>query len=367
MKILFIAPLPPPITGQSIAAKVLLDEISKYHLVEVVNLRKSTFKQGISSFGRIIQTLNTLKHIWKGKNSADVVYFTISQSIAGNIKDLLIYLILYNKLSDTIIHLHGGGIKKLIFEKYYLLNRLNKMFLRQLSGVIVLGQSLVSVFEGMISKNRIYVIPNFAEDNLFLSIKKIEGKFQKLESLKILFCGNLIAGKGYKELVDAYKNLSDNLQKRVRVDFAGEFESKDEKAAFLNTIEEVKGIRYHGVVSGDEKRRLFAEAHVFCLPTYYPYYEGQPISILEAYASGCVVITTDHGGICDVFKDEVNGFQVAKKSCLSIKEKIEKIAKRPNELLPIAIFNRKIAYQKYTEANYKSALINVICSLPCNG
>ena len=73
-------------------------------------------------------------------------------------------------------------------------------------------------------------------------------------------------------------------------------------------------------MTGEKKRRLFAEAHVFCLPTYYSYYEGQPISILEAYASGCVVITTDHGGICDIFKDKINGFRVEKRSCLSIKK-----------------------------------------------
>jgi glycosyltransferase involved in cell wall biosynthesis len=63
---------------------------------------------------------------------------------------------------------------------------------------------------------------------------------------------------------------------------------------------------YHGdssaciIVDGPGKKNLFSEAHIFCLPTYYPY-EGQPIAILEAFASGCVVITTNHSGISDFF------------------------------------------------------------------
>ena len=47
---------------------------------------------------------------------------------------------------------------------------------------------------------------------------------------------------------------------------------------------------------GKEKEMLYQAAHVFVLPTRYPV-ESQPITILEALASGCAVITTKVGEI----------------------------------------------------------------------
>ncbi|MBW2645781.1 MAG: glycosyltransferase family 4 protein [Deltaproteobacteria bacterium] len=359
MKILFIAPLPPPVTGQSLASKLFLDELEKSYQVEIINISKNTFKQGLNSAKRIIEVCRSIKDIWAKKGKADIIYLSISQSITGNIKDIVTYFVCIDKLPEMIIHLHGGGIRKLIFDKYPLLHYINNFFLKRVGAAIVLGDSLTSIFEGMIPSNEMYVVPNFAEDYLFLDEDKVREKFNRLEQLNFFFLSNLIPGKGHYELVAAYKALDRNLQERIRIDFAGAFESKDKETAFLSTIKKVKRIRYHDIVSGAGKRKLFAQAHVFCLPTYY-YYEGQPISILEAYASGCAVITTDHGGICDIFKDGINGYQIEKKSPISLKRVIEHIIKEPDQLLQIALLNQRIAREKYTTPIYCSSLLKLI-------
>lgn len=358
-RILCIVPLPPPVTGQSLACQTFLAEIAKYHTIQVVNFNKGTFTQGVSSFARIIEVIKILKKIWKEKKEADVIYLTISQSIAGNIKDLLTYLICFKKLSRMIIHLHGGGIRKLIFDKYRPLYYLNKLFLKRIGGAIVLGKSLIPIFEGMIPENKIHIVPNFAEDYLFLGKREIEEKFQKTNPVRILFLSNLIPGKGHEELVEAYKSLNNDLQSRIIIDFAGGFESDEQKKTFLGKIEGCKGINYYGIVAGDEKKELFSKAHIFCLPTYY-YYEGQPISILEAYASCCVVITTDHGGIRDVFKNGVNGFLVEKRSPVSIKEVIGHILVQPERLINIALHNRYVAEKRFNRSKYVSSLVEII-------
>jgi glycosyltransferase involved in cell wall biosynthesis len=261
-----------------------------------------------------------------------------------------------------IIHLHGGGIRRLIFDRYRVFYHLNKFFLKRIGGTVVLGKSLISIFEGMIPQDRIYVVPNFAEEYLLLDPKKIEKKFSKMKPLRILFLSNLIPGKGYEKLIDAYLILNDGLKKIIRIDFAGGFESQDHKKKFLDKIKETRALHYHGIVSNGKKKELFSNSHLFCLPTYY-YYEGQPISILEAYASGCVVITTDHGGISDIFKNGVNGFEVQKKSAISIKRKIEQILKKPEQLLPIALSNRKIVYDKYRTSTYCSSLLKIFADV----
>jgi glycosyltransferase involved in cell wall biosynthesis len=365
MKILFIAPLPPPLTGHSLASKILLDGLVKHHRVEVVDFKKNVLKQGLNSVNRILQILKILAEIWHKKKDADVIYLTISQSISGNIKDLITYAICLKTLSSMIIHLHGGGIRRLIFDRYRIFYHLNKFFLKRIGGAVVLGKSLISIFEGMIPQDKIYVVPYFAEDYLILDPKKIKKKFLNTNPLRILFLSNLIPGKGYEELIDAYMTLEDGLKKNIRIDFAGGFESENDKKKFLDRLKDTIEINYHGIVFGEKKKELFSNSHLFCLPTYYSY-EGQPISILEAYASGCVVITTDHGGISDIFKNGINGFKVRKKSAISIMREIEQILKKPEQLLHMALSNREIVYNKYRTSTYCSSLLKIFENIAGN-
>lgn len=358
MKILFIAPLPMPITGHSLASKVFHDGLLKNHDVDVVNLSKNSFISGINSFHRIIQIFIIFQGVWQKKKDADVIYFTISESFAGNIKDIFIYLICFKSLSKMVIHLHGGSIKKLIFDKIKILYLINKYFISRIGGVIILGQSHLDIFLEFIDKKKIYIVPNFAEDFLFTYDELIKEKFHNTIPLKILFLSNLIQGKGHNELVDAYQALSDELRKKVKIEFAGAFESDKHKDEFLKKIDGYENIHYSGIVNGAEKKHIFSNTHIFCLPTSLS--EGQPISILEAYASGCVVITTNQGGIVDIFKDQINGFEVQKNSTVSIKSVIEQILENPTLLLPIAIHNRKTAYNKYRTSEYNASLIKII-------
>ncbi len=285
MKILFIAPLPPPIHGQSLAAKILLDELKNTNEVFVVNSKESFTKNHLSFLYRIFEVIKLLCIIIETQKKSDLIYLQISESLLGNIKDLMIYWICRKKLSTMYIHLHGGSLKRLLFDKNKWLVFLNKYFISQLAGVIILGKSHIEIFSGLLDKNKIHVVPNFSEDYLFIDNKAINAKFLNVSSLKIVFMSNLIPGKGYLQLIEAYKALDNDLKIRIQLDFCGNFNSIEEETKFITEIEEFQQVTYHGIVNGDKKKEILNNAHVFCLPTSY--YEGQPISILEAYASGC--------------------------------------------------------------------------------
>jgi glycosyltransferase involved in cell wall biosynthesis len=158
--------------------------------------------------------------------------------------------------------------------------------------------------------------------------------------------------------------LNNEFKKKIKIDFAGEFESDNQKMEFIKKVDANKGIQYHGIIGGADKKNLLARAHIFCLPTSLN--EGQPISILEAYASGCAVITTDQGGIRDIFRDKINGYKVQKKSANSIRLVIEQIIEKPKELFPIAILNRKTANNKYRTSIYNASLIKIIEDIGSN-
>jgi glycosyltransferase involved in cell wall biosynthesis len=169
----------------------------------------------------------------------------------------------------------------------------------------------------------------------------------------------LLPGKGYDELADAYIGLDENLKKQVKIIYVGGFESDESEKEFLDKIKNQNNISYIGkFIDGENKRELYSKSHVFCLPTYYPY-EGQPISILEAYATGCVVITSNHSGIPFVFSDEINGFMVKKKSILSIQEAIKRVVEQKENLENIALHNKGEAMQKYRTSIYQGAILNV--------
>ena len=367
MKVLFIAPLPDPVTGQSLACRVFLDELEKHHRVDVININKHSLKSGVmgGTLSRAGAVLGFAWQTWRRARQADLIYFTISESIAGNLKDLLIYAVCAGRLQRMAIHLHGGAGMKVLMGNRSLLAALNRMFWRRLGAVILLGERHLSLLAGLPQawrQSHVHLVPNFAQDYLFRDAAEIDAKFAKPAPLRLLYLSNLIPGKGHDELLAAYQSLSPAEQAQIQLDFAGAFESETARSDFLARAGTMPQIRYHGVVGGADKAHLLAEAHVFCLPTYYPY-EGQPISILEAYASGCAVITTDHSGIFDIFTPGECGLAVQPRSAESIAAALRQCLADRVTLLTQARQNRRLADEHYRVATYNRRLLSVLAAM----
>jgi glycosyltransferase involved in cell wall biosynthesis len=338
----------------------LLDDLRRTYDFEVVNLNKPTFREGVDSLGRVFSVIGNLSHIAKAQRTADLIYFTPSESVEGNLKDLAIYWLCRRKLSKMVIHLHGGAsMRQLMRGGASLLGRLNRPALSRLGGAIVLGERLVDIFDTLVPRDRIHVAANFAQDGLFLADDQIGAKFAAPGPVRLLFLSNLLFGKGHLELAEAFRRLPAAVRATLRLDFAGGFDTDENEAAFRARIADLPEAAYHGVVGGEIKRRLLAEAHVFCLPTYYAH-EGQPISILEAYASGAAVITTDHSGIFDVFADGVNGFAVNKQSVAHLVERLRLVAADKAELAKIGLRNAAKARAQFRESDFTAAVRRAI-------
>jgi len=359
MKVLLIAPLPQPVNGQSKASKMVLDCLSKDDVVATVNLSKQSLKNGFNSLGRLREIFKVFTNVWKNRKGNDLIYFSIAESFAGNLRDLVIYLICFSSLNKIIIHMLGGvGMTKILNGKGPI-NYLNRYIISKIGGVIVEGEVNFITFSKVISKEKIHIIPNFADEFLFVNDEEIYRKFNNTDPIQVLYLSNLIPGKGYDELASAYIELCDKYKRNVSINFVGGFESLQSEKDFLSKIETHKGLNYLGkFIDGPKKRELYCTSHVFCLPTYYPF-EGQPISILEAYATGCAVITSNHSGIPFVFSDRINGFSVEKKSVTSLRNAIENVIKYEGELVDIAFNNRNEALKKYRTSIYQDKIKDV--------
>lgn len=359
MKILFIAPVPPPVNGQSKAAKVLLDALVLENVVQVVDLSKTGLKSNDSSVSRLKDMVRVMRNVHKHNKNNDLIYLSLAESFAGNMRDLAIYNIIKKDLSKTYIHMLGGAGMKEILTKSGWQKKANANIMKKLAGVIVEGQVNYNMFKAVMPEEKIHIVPNFAEDFLFVSDEEIKHKFSNTDPLELLYLSNLIPGKGYNELADAYLLLNEEEKSKLKISFVGGFESLESEHEFMQKIKDEKGIKYLGkFVDGKEKRNLYCKSHVFCLPTYYPY-EGQPISILEAYATGCVVITSNHSGIPYVFKDAENGVMVEKKSVSSLVAALQKVISEKESLEAIAFYNRNTAVEKYRTNIYQEKILKI--------
>ncbi|KRE47895.1 glycosyltransferase family 4 protein [Paenibacillus sp. Soil522] len=305
--ICFIAQFPPPIHGLTKAVETLynsnLSDDYDFGKVDIANNKRF---------------LKNLVLIWNSK--ADLFYFTISQTKGGNIRDLIILKILSLKKKKCIIHLHGGYYRKLVDDDVgKIQSKLNYKAISFLEGVIVLSESLKSIFTGIIAHDKIFVVPNCVDDQYLMADTEFENKVNALDKkqiLHVLYLSNFIKTKGYPEVLKMAKIEKERIEsgekKRFHFNFAGRFFEDSEKEFFFNYIKENNldnFITYHGEVGGKQKKDLLKNCDIFTLITRYPN-EGQPISILEAMGNGMVIMTTDHAGIPDIVKDGVNGIVV---------------------------------------------------------
>ena len=343
MKVLLIGPLPPPITGQSLANQIVLDYLPKYSKweIDVIDVGYKVLRKDIGkfSFSKVFHYIKQYKNVFKIKK-ADKVYMTIGQTFFGVLRYLPYFYMAKIYKKEIIIHIHGNylwreyenlrGVKKKVFHK----------FLSMSDKGIVLSKSLEKNLDPFLKKDNIYILENFVED--FLFEHQIEKKFDKL---RIIYLSNLMQEKGILDLLDSLIILqNNNIPFEAKIAGGIDETIKDEIENKLNQLK--NNVTYLGLVYKKEKKDLLNWGNIFIFPTYYSM-EGQPISILEAMATGNIILTTKYAGIPDIFQEPINGFYIDKQSPKSISDKLIDISQNLEKYKDISIHNKKEAKEKY--------------------
>jgi glycosyltransferase involved in cell wall biosynthesis len=360
--ILCIVPLPPPITGAAIASDSIVTYLRQHHNVLVMPYQRGNLISGKFSLKQLLRIIAIGVRLAIIEKRFDSVYLVISSTFWGNLRDLFFLDMMgYGLRNKTVLHLHVANIDRYLSGALPWIKYLNKKMLGSVNQAIVLGETFRNIFSGYISNDKIRILKNYFKHYLLAPEEHISKKFSSPAKINILFLSNLIKEKGYEVLLDAFLSLPESVRNKATLHFAGEIYSAHEKKSFITKINNRANIFYYGQVAGKEKRKLLKDCHIFCLPTFYKF-EGQPISILEAYASGCIVLTTTTGGINDIFINDKNGFFVEIESASSLREKLEMLIINIDKYKNIANFNFKEASEKYTEEifckNMEAILLN---------
>lgn len=149
------------------------------------------------------------------------------------------------------------------------------------------------------------------------------------EPLRLIYLGYIYKEKGIFDLLDVIAENADRWRGKLKLTVGGKW-NEERLTSFIadNKLQDI--VDFRGWVSGDEKLRLMDESHVLILPSYF---EGLPMSILEAMSSGMPVISTPVGGIPEVVTDGVDGRLVAPGDKSAITAAIQQYIDNPSLVL----------------------------------
>ena len=129
-------------------------------------------------------------------------------------------------------------------------------------------------------------------------------------------------GKGLRELFSVLPQLHEQFpQMRLLLGGIWEDEELREEAA------KMKGyVTDLGWLQGEAKKDYLRISDLFVFPTYF---EGQPVSVLEAMAYQCGIVATNVGGIPQMVEPGQTGLLIKPKDPEGLKSALEKLLSDP--------------------------------------
>jgi glycosyltransferase involved in cell wall biosynthesis len=214
------------------------------------------------------------------------------------------------------------------------------------------------LLEDVLPEDKIDVVYNGVDAEAF---DKIEGDKEKNGKFRILFVGLLEESKGYFDLIKAVLILK-RYYPDIEVFSAGRWlvnEFKEKVKSFMHENDLKTQVKFLGVVTEEEKIKLFKKSDVLVLPTYF-YLEGQPSVILEAMAAELPVITCDRGSIKEMVAHGENGFIIPPSSPDQIAEKIALLIEDKDLRGRMGEKSHRMVKEKFTLDQYVDGVVEVI-------
>jgi glycosyltransferase involved in cell wall biosynthesis len=137
-----------------------------------------------------------------------------------------------------------------------------------------------------------------------------------------LCVARLVPAKGLELLVDAIGSLRGR-GRDVEAVIVGEGPLEEALKARAERLGTGDSVRFVGAVGQDTVAAYYAEADVFCLPSFA---EGVPVVLMEAMATGRPVVATRIAGIAELVEDGVSGVLVAPGNLDELTSALERLA-----------------------------------------
>lgn len=192
--------------------------------------------------------------------------------------------------------------------------------------------------EGGLSKEKLVVKPNFVEDH---------GRASPGGSFA-LFVGRLSEEKGLDVAVETWENA--NLSLPLRIVGDGPLENQ-----IRNRTSSLPNVDYLGRRPRARVLELMREAAVLIMPSIW--YEGLPMTIVEAFSVGLPVVASNLGAMSTLIEHGETGLHFEPNTPSSLADQVRRVAETPDEVRSMSENARREYKLQYTpESNYKQLL-----------
>jgi glycosyltransferase involved in cell wall biosynthesis len=225
--------------------------------------------------------------------------------------------------------------------------RYARSILRRLYRIRVLGESIATTLRERDLDNTIVVSNGIAAP----PGPSVERAFPAPET-RFLYVGKIAESKGVFTLVEAMAATAD-AEPSWRLDIVGEWESAATRRRVLDMVvgAGVEGrLVFHGQLIDDDKWTAFHRAHVLLHPTHW---DGQPVTILEAFACGLPVVATRVGAIPDTIRHEVDGYLMDDPSAEALLAGVRYVLSDPETYARIGTAAREAYETRFSAATFE--------------
>lgn len=245
-----------------------------------------------------------------------------------------------------VMTIHVGDIKT-VFHNNTTEKILIKMMNRSIDKTIFLSDRMRHQFiDAGLKEDRTALLYNFYNIKSCTPDKKI-----KNSAPRILFLGSINREKGIIELLESLCEID----KDFHADICGTFLEHDTRLRFEALMQKLGDkATYHGYVDKDTKEALLQKTDILALPSYR---EGLPISILEAMANSCAIVTTPVGAIPEILTER-NAEIIPSRDKEALRHSIDKLLSDPTLMDQMKAIN-------YTESSKFADVehINKLCKI----
>jgi glycosyltransferase involved in cell wall biosynthesis len=366
-KVLVVGQTPPPFHGQSVMIQMLVD--GPIEGVEIHHLRMAFSgnldEVGRFQFGKLFHLFYLIIAIYwiRLRNPISVLYFPpAGPNRVPLIRDTLLLLSTRWLFRKTVFHFQASGVSELISRLPSWQRFLVRRAMSRPDAAIQLSEKTVADAEYLGAK-QIHFIPNAADDHA-KSIPPSLPHATANDVTRLLYVGTVCESKGILYLLDALAGLVEKEQS-IHLDIVGSFQPSVFEQVVRSKIKSLNltsNVSVHGQKTGDDKWAMFANADLFCFPTYYES-EGFPCVLVEAMSFSLPIVSTDWRGISSIVDEGQTGFLVRTKDSQSLVSRIQQLIHDPKLRCEMGQKARLRYESHFTRPRYLESLAKVFADV----
>ncbi|HEY5588811.1 MAG TPA: glycosyltransferase [Candidatus Paceibacterota bacterium] len=274
--------------GQTIKTRIFTEELKKRNLniniVDTYNWKHNPFKL----FFKLIYITLKCRNI-------------IIMPDQNGIKVIMPLLVLLKKIfNKKLYYVVIGGWLPVVTEK----NKFVSFFAKRVNSIFVETKAMSELLKKQNFKN-IKVLPNFKRLKI---LDENELIFNYEKPYKLCIYSRIMPEKGIEDAINAINAININSGEVVySLDIYGQID-KNYKDKFEQIIIEFPVyIKYKGIVDYDKSVEILKDYFVLLFPTKFKT-EGIPGTIIDAFAAGVPVLTSNFDACCDIVEAEITGY-----------------------------------------------------------